>query len=383
MRSLAFLSAGIGIGFLIGLQLGLVQETFGRVANTAPTDAQNEAAIASSTRVAIWRGTFPAIAEAPVFGHGPDGLIHAFPRTRPEGLGGFFNEVDLPVQSSHNWFLDQAANSGLVGFTLLVAFLSLVAYRSLRFERGRGAVIVPYIWAALASYVALTMLNQLSIGVHAIFFVLLGFLAGRTLVVYAPVNTIRAAKTVSSSRWLLRAGSVAICCGLLALASLSILADVEADLGWGSSVDGSFVESAEQYGRASRLNPFDPTYLRNEASSWLAAGACQGNVSYLREAERKFTAFVQRFDPTADDLLNLAKVKIALGVESESVEPLLLRAKELNPQGLSIDADIQALRDASSRNYVLIYRQDEAVDKVQLIPVPEAIGLAEVKGCVR
>jgi O-antigen ligase len=382
LRSMAFLSLGIGVGLLISLQQGLVQETFGRVAHTVPTDAQNEAAIASSTRLAIWRGTLPVIAEAPVFGHGPDGLVHAFTRARPEGLDGLFNEEDLPVQSSHNWFLDQAANGGFVGLIFLLALLSLVAYRSLRFERGRGSVTVPYIWAALVSYGALTMLNQLSIGVHAIFFLLLGFLAGRTLSAYVPVNVMIATKNAGLSWWLLRGGSGAICAGLFILASLSMLADAEADLAWGSSVDRSFVASAEQYGRASSLNPFEPSYLRNEAGSWLAAGACEGSTAYLGEAERKFATLVERFDATSDDLLNMAKARIALGAGLEGVEPLLIKARQLNPEGLTIDGDIQALRDASSlRNYVLVYREDTAVDKVDLLPVAEAIGLAGVSGC--
>ncbi|MBI5395440.1 MAG: O-antigen ligase family protein, partial [Verrucomicrobia bacterium] len=73
-------------------------------------------------RPAIWLGTVRAIAEAPLFGHGPGSFVRAYPAHRPPEY--FDRPKAAPVTDhAHNEFLETAAETGLVG---LAAFLGVI-----------------------------------------------------------------------------------------------------------------------------------------------------------------------------------------------------------------------------------------------------------------
>lgn len=385
ITSAAIMLVGVVLGVGLSLPLGAPEGTAARIESGILDSDRSVAAGAAdssvSTRLALAHGTVLAVAEAPLFGHGPDSLYLAFSESRPPGLGGIYQVEDLVVQSSHNWLLDVAANQGLLGLGSLLLFLGLVAQRSLRHEWKRGALEVPYIWSALVAYMCMAVLNQVSVGPHAIFFLLLGVIVGRTETGAAVQARSRA--LTRSLVYPLRLTSFLALGGLAVLATLALWADLEADRAWAAMVNHRFAESAEHYTRAGQLNLFERVYRQGEASAWAAAGACRSDAAMVRRAERTLTAYTSRFTPSDEDLLNLAKVRIALGEPPERVEPLLAEAKRRNPEGIVIDFLVERYREALyGAPYRLVYIDDENARGTFLLPYEEAITLTPLSECV-
>ncbi|MEO6397868.1 MAG: O-antigen ligase family protein, partial [Tepidiformaceae bacterium] len=271
-RRWLLLACGIAVGALLSLAAGGAAGTASRVQTGLH---QQEAS--GSTRMELWKGTLATISESPLSGFGPDGLHLAFPRYRPADLGGAFLDYDLVAQSSHNAVLDIAANEGLPALVAIVALLALVAVRSVRHERtSRGDSGVPFLWAALAGYVALTMLNPVSLAAHALFFLLAGTLLGRS---ERPLPQPLAPKVPARARLLLASPAVV---ALVAIAILLPTADFVANRAWEHYARGEFATAAGYYKSASKLLPFERSYAESVADSWLAAGVTEGRPALLK-----------------------------------------------------------------------------------------------------
>lgn len=345
LREMAVLTAGATLGLLLSLLAGGASGTAGRLQTGA---AQLETG--NSTRVELWKGTVATIAASPLWGFGPDGLHLAFPRHRPANLHSAFDDYDLVAQSSHNWLLDTAANTGLVGLAALFTLLGTAAWLAFRGGTATNDRTAPYTWSAVAGYGALTLVNPVSLAAHAIFFVLLGILASRAeRNLKAPARAKPRLKPVA--RLALVTPAVA---ALLAIAVLLPMSDHEANQAWGASARDDFAGAAVAYHDASSLLPFERQYARREAESWLAAGAAPDRLA-LEHAEAVYERFDGRFGFSAAEAIGLATARIGLHQPASEIIPVVDKALALNPHGVFMEDYTARLRVAATTGAVLRY----------------------------
>jgi hypothetical protein len=264
------------------------------------------------------------------------------------------------AQSSHNWLLDTAANTGLVGLSALLLLLGAAAVRSLRAENRGGSEGVPYIWMAMAAYCALTLLNPLSLAAHTTFFVLLGMLIGRADRGYpepAPMSIRLPARLAVAAP------------GALVLATLAILlpvADLRAEGGWQAYARGDFAAAAARYGRAAELLPIVRDYRVREARAYLSAGA-MGDREALVEAERRLMQFDREFGLDSGTAVALATARIGLGAPREDVYFAADLALASNPHGVLMESYVEVLRSAATSPAVLTYIERDRWVLVELV----------------
>ena len=336
------LLGGTAVGAVLSTLAGGATGTADRFqAGVAQSDAGN------STRIELWKGTLSVVAASPLSGFGPDGLYLAFPRHRPADLGGAFADYDLTAQSSHNAILDVAANQGLPGLGAIMALLVLIATRSVITERPRRSPEIPFIWAAMTGYVALVLANPVSLAAHALFFVLVGVLHGRS---EQGLPERRGSMLPPPVRLALALPSAVALC---AVAVLLPLADLRANLGWTHFAEKDFVGAAAEYERANQLLPFERVYAASAAESWLAAGVT-GGAPPLREAVKAYESFDAQFGFASGEAIGLVTAQIGLD-ETARAEHLIQRSLDLNPHGVSMDEYIATLRAAVAAGGTLHY----------------------------
>ena len=338
-KTFALLAAGALAGIVLSAWAGSAQSTTKRVQSGIES-----ADAGGSTRISLVRGTIPAIAASPFWGYGPDGLYLAFPRHRPADLKGAFETYDLVVQSSHNWLLDVAANTGIPGVLLLLGLLGRVAWRSLRRESGRGEEALPYVWGAMIAYCAITMLNPLSLAPHAALFVLLGTLAGRA----EPAHVRAVPRTVLIAprlRPLLVAPSVA---ALFVLAIVMPIADRAAQRGWEAYESKDFERAPREYGHAATLLAIELGYASRHADTLLTVAAVT-SPGRLREAEEALKQFDADFGFGASESRAHATALIGLRRPERTILAAIDRTLKLNPHGHAEAAYAQILREAAVR----------------------------------
>lgn len=313
-----------------------------------------------STRIALWRGTLDVIAERPILGTGPDGLHLGFPRWRPANLGGAYREYDLVAQSSHNSLLDIAATTGLSGLLVLgslVVCTSVASVRSFRRSGGGSGPDWSIAWAALAAYGALTLVNPISLAAHAVFFSLLGAMAGDALA--------RRGHERRSFGGLAVGGLVTA--GALPIAVMLPLADVRAQAGWEAFASGRFASAAQEYRAAGRMIPFERDYARREAVALVAAAS--EDMERLPEAEQALRRFDRRFGFAAGDAFNLAAVLVGEERPEAEVKSAVARAVRLNPHGYATAAYAATVMRAAHLGGVLVFDGEDRWTYV--VPLPD------------
>ena len=335
-----------------GLATGAVLSTLaGGTAGTADRVQAGfvQSQTSGSTRMELWKGTASVIAASPLIGFGPDGLHLAFPRHRPADLGGAFSDYDLVAQSSHNAVLDVAANQGIPALIALVSMLGLVAVRSVRCERRLPDPGTPFVWAAMTGYVALVLVNPVSLAAHALFFILAGALNGR-----AEAALTRTRKSLLPSPLRLALVSPALL-GLLAVAVMMPLADIRANRAWTHFAEQDFELAAADYAAAHRLVPFERVYAAAVAESWLAAGV-DGGEEPLRAAAEAYETFDDEFGFSSGEAIGLVTARIGLG-ETTTLNASIDRSLELNPHGVSMISYTTTLRTAAATGGTLRYAE--------------------------
>ncbi len=356
-NQVGLLSAGAVIGAVLALAAGSAGSTAARVEGGI-----RQSSVGESTRMELWRGTVATIKASPVVGFGPDGLYLAFPIHRPADLGGAFKSYDLPAQSSHNWFLDIAAEMGIPGLLVLIALLALCAWRSILTTRATQAEWVPFVWSALLGYLALTMLNPISLAAHTTFWLLLGLLVGTAEPTRLTLtNPHPRVKTIAFF------AAAPAAAAALVLAVMLPLADLAANRGWEAYAAQDFHQAADDYRFAGRLLPLERRYARSEAAALLGAGS-EGDRPALVAAESKYADIDEDFGFSAGEAIGLATARIGLGEPADRITSAVAEALALNPYGVSMQAYTAQLIQAAKARGALRYSDTDRWVYVEVTP---------------
>ncbi|WBL36112.1 hypothetical protein O0235_00350 [Tepidiforma flava] len=208
----------------------------------------------------------------------------------------------------------------------------------------------------MGAYGALTLVNPISLAAHALFFALLGAMAGAALA--------RPGRAQASAAGL--AAGLPLAAAGLALAALLPAADARAQAGWDAFAAGRFEESAAAYRDAARLAPFERDYARRETIA-LVAAATQ-DPARLQAAEEALRRFDRRFGFASGDAFNLATVLVGRGRPAEEIARAVARAIALNPHGAATAWYAEQLTRAAHDGGVLVF--DETDRWTYVVPLP-------------
>jgi putative inorganic carbon (HCO3(-)) transporter len=302
--------------------------TVGRVVDRARS-ATNPNEYSVSTRVGLWHTSLGMIADRPVIGAGPDAFSSLFASYRTRDQPGIGTD-NLRPESSHNFFLDQLVNTGVLGLGVYVAAMLSGVVLVLRHARraGRRAAALP-----------LAMVGALA-GYHAAVF----FSFSEAMTGWLP--------------WLILGGMVGACARsqgaapdrrrlparipVVALGVAMIIA--AAGLAWADYLDGRASrladaglqhEAAAQASLAARINPFVPQYLVDASADQEASADAEGRPA-LSRALHSYELLNRRFYRTAYGVLGEARVRAAINPEDPALSRLVAEARALDPHNRSV-----------------------------------------------
>ena len=350
----AVAAAPIAIALIVVLFVGLPQ---GRVAITS--DANSEPLDA---RLSLWRLGVEMAGDEPLLGHGQDAfaLLFAGYRDRPDlpGIG----TAHVAPESAHNFFLDLAVGSGVLG---LLAFLALVG--AVLWHAGRRALATDdaslrlglvALSTGLVGYLVAVLFGFSEAMTTWLFWLLLGATAGLLARVAPPSRR----DTLAPESGTLASGMGAIGLFLVGLAALGWAATITAADLAAAQADratdrGEHAAAVRLAGRAVTLNPLQRRYLVQQAQAYERSAAPARDVEALAQAVDAYETLLRRFEPGAFDVLGLALAKIELArVEGSSIVEvfgLFERAVELDPFN-------RLLRETVADNYEKLRFGDRA-----------------------
>ncbi len=318
----------------------------GRVAIFSSSNDQ-----ALDQRLGLWQLGLEMIADQPLLGHGQDGFSVQFPsyRDRPDlpGIG----TQSLDPESTHNFFLDLATGTGLLG---LVSFLALVG--AVLWHAGRRALATDDaglriglvgLGGGVLGYLAAVFFGFSEAMTTWVLWLFLGAVAG--LVVRAPAEAPSAPSRRKKGRrkgppppaesGTLASGMAAVGLSLLgAIALLWAATITAADLASGQAAAaagrGEYAAAVRLADRAATQNPIRKAYLFQKAEAyqrWSDADAPDPEEA-MRLSVENYQTLVSRYKATAFDVLSLAGARIQLAqAEGTPVEEVFAK----------IEADIE------------------------------------------
>ena len=358
-RQLAF-RIGIASIAVVPVVLALVAVFFvglpqGRVAIFSSGNDQ-----ARDQRLGLWQLGLEMVADRPLLGHGQDGFSVQFPsyRDRPDVRG--IGVQSLDPESTHNFFLDLATGTGLLG---LVSFLALVG--AVLWHAGRRALATDDValriglvglGGGVLGYLAAVFFGFSEAMTTWVLWLFLGAMAG--LVVRAPAETPSAPPRRKKGRrkepqppaesGTLASGLAAVGLSLLGVTALFWAATITgADLASGQAAAaagrGEYAAAVRLADRAATQNPIRREYLFQTADIYQRSADANvpDRTEALRLAIANYQTLVSRYQATAFDLLSLAVATKDLALlegtsATEETSVLLERAVALDPFSLSL-----------------------------------------------
>ena len=146
------MSSALVVGVLAGSPLGV------RVAATLGGTA------VIRDRLLEWEAAARATAARPLLGFGPDSFLVAWPAYRPAELVPIVGP-GLSLDSAHNWVLQTATTTGLLGLAVTLATLVAFSIVLVRVGLVRNGTVAGIIVVALASYWSHALVSVGTIGV--------------------------------------------------------------------------------------------------------------------------------------------------------------------------------------------------------------------------
>jgi O-antigen ligase len=242
-----------------------------------------------SGRVRIYTSALQAFAERPLLGYGPDNFAVAYPRYRelpPEGPGD-------PQSSAHNWILQTAATTGVVGlaaqFAMLLAFVWTLWTRGLQ----RMPSLMAAVLLAAVGYWTHALLTVGAIAVDAMGWLCLGGIAATVgdrltdrerpvnriiiaaIFLVAALGSVSGVRALAASRdaasardaWISQDRDRAVLAATSAVLHDPGRADYWNWLGLANDALGAWRGAGDAYDEAAMRAPHDSTYWANLALS--------------------------------------------------------------------------------------------------------------------
>ncbi len=302
--------AALGLGAVaVALILIYAFTLLGARVRTSFAFSPQEGFSPTADRVRVWQSVSQAALDRPIFGWGPDSVAVLWPRYRKPDDAFIFANSTVTTDSAHDWFLQTAVSTGLVGLVASVTMVALTAgllfFRDLR----RVPEIAIPALLGLAAYVAQGLVSVGSVGVDWVPWVAAGvaaalsrssgsdpisprvvpspvaalFLVAAVAAIAQEAPEIIANSQVRSARRLTDLGRPAD--GLIAadaaVRSDPGRADHWNELGRARFAGGAAGAGVEAFAVASSKAPWDPVYLSNLAIAQSAIA-----TSSKRESDR-------------------------------------------------------------------------------------------------
>lgn len=314
-------------------------------------------------RVLIYEAALRATRDRPLLGWGPDSFAVAYPNYRtgdPAGAPG-----NQPESSAHNWLLEAAATTGIVGALCLFAVVAVAALELYRVGLRRAPVIAGPLLLGLLAYWSHGLVSVGSVSVDWFGWAGLGAAAAVTTTA-VPVAVQRRLEFAGSAL-AVGASCVVALAGLLALdashlaasaqsalrsqrfdaaeASASAAADRDSGraeywelVGLADAANQRWRKAGDAFAEAAKRAPYIATHYanlaRNRARQALAGDQTSGGSTAAINAARRAVAV----DPNNWESESvLAEVENALGQPEQALETLAV-AVSLNSTNTNNDA---------------------------------------------
>jgi len=320
-------------------------------------------------RILIYQGSLAAFSERPLLGFGPDNLGVAWPRFRPAEMAALLLGQDISNNSAHDWALQAAATTGLIGLIASCLLVGVTFVSLARSTISRRPGTVPSLLMLVAGgYWAHALVSVGTAGVDWVpWFVLGGAVglsgsggAGRAgqrvaplllvvlggVVVVGSLSGVRAfqanreafAARSASDR---RQGDVAVPNALAAISLDDGRADYWNELGRAYYVSASWAKAVTAFEGSVRRAPWDSTYRSNLARSLTqlalagdgSKGGADSAISVARDA-------VETDPNNPSPRVALAEIASALGKPESALDAIVgaLRLYKGDPRYDSIAA---------------------------------------------
>ncbi len=392
---------GVVAGVALPLLVVLVMVFFTGLPGGRVAVASDENSQSVSGRISFWRLGLEMLGDRPLLGYGHDGFSIEFSSYRDEpDLPGIGTDP-LDPESSHNFFVDLASGTGLLGLLAFVGLVGAVFWhagrRFLATEDTELRLGLMALAGGAIGYLAAVFFGFMEATSGWLFWLLLGAMVG--LVAQVPLadpqdtsdhdaaneqgmsrkerrKAERARKKQEEAEAIaapepdaLLSGAGALALSLLGAVALAwaatiIAADVAAGQAAAAAGRGEHPEAARLAGRAVSLNPLQRTYLFQEARAHenvaLRMIDSPEEEAALQESIAKYEMLTSRFQPEASELLGLATVRLKLAqvtaADIDGVLPDVEAALELDPFNTEVNlaaAMIYERAGNDDRAYVL------------------------------
>jgi len=321
------LVVGVGVAIPTGrAALGAAVARAGSAGNFGET--------AVSQRIGLWRTSLEMAADRPILGAGPDSFPVLFASYRTPDQPGI-GTANVRPESSHNVFLDQLVDTGVVGLLVLLGLIGVCVWmgvRALPVLDAAPRAAVAGMMSALAGYYAAVFFSLSQAMTGWLPWVLMGAIVGVAASASASAQPagVPAAWRAPVTRAAWAAAGAALVVAGLAL----VLADLSAGRAGRAAQRRDITGAVDGARAATRWNPLEPQYLLELGFYEEAAGARVG-PEHRDKALSAYHRLNTWFEPTAFGLVREAQaqadVAFSTPEDKDRVFSLLERAASLDP----------------------------------------------------
>lgn len=317
------------------------------------------------TRLQIWSAARRAIADSPLWGHGPDTFRLLFPKYKPVeyvAAAGYRSVAD----NVHNYPLQLATGIGIVGaglMYLVFGWVAVVAGKAVfrRGEKSGSQLMLAGLWAGCAAYIAHLMFGLSLAGTTFFLWMALGLL----------ISPSAKSREISAPSWGTVAAGVTLAIMLVGLIlNIQFIRADNAYLKSAMLMQSNPVEAATYAEKAIAINPYNDIYRAQPGIAWgqygsilASAGSYDQAVVAFGNAESRLLDVIAFCPAEYDNYVFLASVYNThasmvpgTGYEEKALE-VALKAVEIEKYG-------PGARVQLARAYYALGDAEKAVDEL-------------------
>ncbi len=299
-------------------------------------------------RFSLWLLAARMTRDRPIFGYGQDAFTLKFGeyRDRPDLRG--IGDANIAPESAHNFFLDLASGTGVLGLMSFIALVGAVFWHASHRARAAHdwlrAIELLGLSVGAGGYLVAILFGFSEAMTTWVFWLLLGAVVGLQTEgsVALPSTEAPSSRVLAWSRKI-AAPSLVLIVGLATLgyAAMTAAADLAAGQAMNASRLGKYDAAARLAGRAVTLNPWRREYLLLEGRAYEDSASNSADPSErLKRAIASYEELHWRFKPVAYDVLSLGNAELELAQSDRSrtdeAFALLEEAVGLDPFNASV-----------------------------------------------